>query len=547
MHDSDSDIAEVGVALAAARNQLEMLFVRGLATTTASDLKGLSQQAQDWERLGAVHVAARMNRLINAINGNSGNTPHMLMTTYTSLAVLERVLSGNVAAATFQNWPADEPADDTDIEPAPTPVSKRKVAAVTAKSKKAKGSETPATPARIVTHREASPSTTAAKPAVLAPSADLAAGLQIADDLARTVEQLLLTGLVSATSATRDKLDATFKEASRSKLLRIGASLRYVNEEIGRYLADDGTFTARRFGLFLHRSWLLARGFAHAMRGGDAVTAQRLALGTGSAPRIVRHVELVTLGVLKRVVSTACTFDFKLRVVSAMDQQGQSSSDLLGRTVTWSFVFARKTAAVSAETYLHLPQPQKYVPTLLLEKHKIHVHNASIATDDRGNLRLTLAPTSKVVAGDEVTDWSALYQWNVAAIEQRVTSHSVTPLDLAVEAQEEVVLSHWTAKLDSERSTSERMLFTILQSDSAPSFDGVVSTGADGVELKAALCKAASSRAAPCMPLYGLAYAENGRMLLLPLSYLTAQGPQHLMWSSDNIDVSSLMNTLTIG
>ena len=59
------------------------------------------------------------------------------------------------------------------------------------------------------------------------------------DDLARAVDGLVAAGLTTASEATRQKLDVTMKEALRLKLARLGAALRFVNEEIGRYLAQD--------------------------------------------------------------------------------------------------------------------------------------------------------------------------------------------------------------------------------------------------------------------------------------------------------------------
>ncbi len=570
-HERDRDIAEVGSAIAAARGQIETLFVRGLATASAADLKGLAQQADEWQQLGAVHVAARIAAFVQAANGNSPETARLLLTAYTSLAVLERVLSVDVAAATFAQWPdeveaqAAAAADEDEAEeeaPEAAPPAKgkaRKVVAAKAKAPakatKTKSSKTakptvPAKPGVIRTLREVDAAVaatpTAAPAPAAAPALDENAGLQMADELVRAVEELLRTGLVSATEATRAKLDATFKEASRHKLLRIGASLRYVNEEVGRYLADDGTFVARRFGLFLHRAWLLARGFANALRSQNRATAQRLAMGAGGGARSIKKIEVVTLGVLKGVVSTACTFDFKLRVVGG----GPDCRDLLGRTVTWSFVFARKTASVPAEAYLHLPQVQKYVPTLLLEPNHVVVENCALTSDERGNLRMALGPPSTVSAGAAVTDWAALYQWNVAAAHARVAAQLVSPLDLAVETQEEVMLTQWSATLDQDRCSDERTVFcvtpTVSEAADTATFDAVVATGVDGVELKAALTDAAASTTAR-LPLYGVCYAENGRMTLLPLSYLTDQGPYHLMWSREHIDVASLMKTLTIG
>jgi hypothetical protein len=559
------DIAEVGGAIFAARSHIETLFIRGLATAKASDVKALSQHAEQWAALGAVHVATRLQAMIVGVNGNAASAPKMLLDVFTSLGVLERVMSNDVAQQAFAQWPADavaqtdtaveDEAADEDVEPAVATVA-AKGNKRTAKPSKSAGKGTgkaskavsssavdSAGPGKVRTIREfdAVVSNLNQATSASAPGVDDKATMSMADELIRAIEELVRTGLVSATEATRAKLDATFKEASRNKLQRIGASLRYVNEEVGRYLADDGTFSPRRFGLFLHRSWLLARGFVHALREKNRNLAQRLAMGSGAAVRSVKRIELVTLGVWKRVVSTACTFDFKLRVVAG-------EPDLIGRSVTWSFVFARKADAanVPAEAYLHLPQPQKYVPSMLIDRNVIIVENAALTFDERDNARIALGPPSTVAAGPAFEKWESLYQWNVAAVH---ANSAVSPLDLAVEAQQEVMFDAWRIAADAERSNEERRVFAIevgTQSAGATlRFDGIVATGADGEELTAALATASES-AMPQMPLYGVSYAEYGRMLMLPLSYLTAHGPKHLMWSKDHIDVAALMKTLTM-
>jgi hypothetical protein len=566
MSDSDAlqnarDIAEVGGAIFAARSLIETLFIRGLATASASDLKALSQHAEEWSQLGAVHIATRLQAMVAGVNGNSPSAPKMLLDVFTSLGVLERVLSTDVAQQTFAMWPPDvevtapDAPDENEVAPvvaAPSKSKKKAVVAAVAKpsSKLAASKKAAVNPVdsagpgkvKTIRHFDAAPTATAA---VVATTVDDKATLQMADELVRAVEELVRTGLVSATESTRAKLDATFKEASRNKLQRIGASLRYVNEEVGRYLADDGTFSPRRFGLFMHRAWLLSRGVVQALREQNRTLAQRLAMGSGSnLVRSVKRMELVTLGVLKRVVSTACTFDFKLRIVGG-------EADLIGRTVTWSFVFARKSSAanVPAEAYLHLPQPQKYVPSMLVERHVIVVENAALTFDERDNARVALGPPSAVTAGALFEKWDSVYSWNVAAANSRVTSVATSPLDLAVESQQEIIIDSWTLRADVDRSNDERRVFAIEVAgdagDAALHFDGVVTTGADGVELTAAL-EAAAATPTSRMPLYGVAYAEYGRMVMLPLSYLTEHGPKHLMWSKDHIDVAALMKTLTM-
>ncbi|HXU01309.1 MAG TPA: hypothetical protein VN903_09970, partial [Polyangia bacterium] len=65
-----------------------------------------------------------------------------------------------------------------------------------------------------------------------APPAPDAALLPLLDDLGGAVEDLLLTGLTTASEATLQKIDVAFREASRRRLLRLSAALRVANEEI---------------------------------------------------------------------------------------------------------------------------------------------------------------------------------------------------------------------------------------------------------------------------------------------------------------------------
>ena len=51
-------------------------------------------------------------------------------------------------------------------------------------------------------------------------------------ELSRAVEELVLTGLTTASESTRQTLDVTIREASRLRLLRLAATLRAANEEI---------------------------------------------------------------------------------------------------------------------------------------------------------------------------------------------------------------------------------------------------------------------------------------------------------------------------
>src|SRR5213592_2221603 len=95
------------------------------------------------------------------------------------------------------------------------------------------------------------------------------------DELARAVEELLLSGLTTASEATRQTLNVSFQEASRMRLLRLGSTLRVANEELGRFTRNEPDFSRKRMTFFLNRTWLLSHGLARALREKDEA---RLAL-----------------------------------------------------------------------------------------------------------------------------------------------------------------------------------------------------------------------------------------------------------------------------
>src|SRR4051795_1552678 len=86
----------------------------------------------------------------------------------------------------------------------------------------------------------------------------------VLDQLSAAVEELLLSGLTTASESTRQTLSVAMQEAARFRLLRLGSSLRGAAEELGRYTRQDQAFSRRRLAFFLNRSWLLSRGLGHA-------------------------------------------------------------------------------------------------------------------------------------------------------------------------------------------------------------------------------------------------------------------------------------------
>jgi hypothetical protein len=470
-----SERAEICATIETLRGELERLAVRGLRTASAEDLRALSSAQEELARIGAEHVAGRLAELLSAVRDDARDGAARLLRTQTSLRVFERVLTLEDVGARL--------ADDDD-------------------------GKAPATEA-------------ATEPPIAAPERKKL--LPVLDDLAAAVEDLIGTGLTTASAATRQKLDVSFKEASRLKLLRLAASLRYVNEEIGRFLENNAAFSAKRFSFFLNRSWLLARGIAHAIRDDDAKALAKLLWTT--SPKPLAEIEVVTVGVLKRVAKgSSISFDFRLR----------STKD--GRRLVWSCLFADK-GSVPAEAYLHLPQPQKFPPKVFLEPNPIIIREAAISDD-----RIILGAKSSVEQGKQPwKKWKPFFpEWDRAATRRRLTAHSPSPLDLEVELQEEVVLDDW--KLGEPRTVEGQKRYPVVAGDLE--LEAIVPDGAAGAELEGSL--EALRKRAKRPPLLGLVHFDLCRLVLQPLATLEVAGPKHLMISNDKIDLKSLLGTLEL-
>ena len=174
------------------------------------------------------------------------------------------------------------------------------------------------------------------------------------------VEGLVASGLTTASAATRQKLDASVKEAARAKLGSLSTSLRYVNDELGRFLSDSEHFSARRLAFFVNRTWLISRGLKEAIDEGDRAALSRLLVDLVPHPGEGAH-----RGHRGRAEARAAR---RLGVVRLPlpGREGAGQNVPVGTRLVWSTVFAGKKG-VPAEAFLHLPQVQKFTPKLLLE------------------------------------------------------------------------------------------------------------------------------------------------------------------------------------
>lgn len=363
---------------------------------------------------------------------------------------------------------------------------------------------------------------------MLPPAADRPKLQHALDRLAAAVEELLLGGLTTASEATRQSINQALQEAARHKLLRFGATVRTVADDLNRFGKQDQTFSRRRFAFFLNRSWIMARGLSQALQTGDESLYARLAW----VPRVtpLPRTEVVCLGVSKKVTVAVVIFDFRLRTLPD------------GKRLMWSAVFPVKPGLdIPPEGYLHLPQKQKFNPTVFLDGKAVTVTNATLAADDSGGGRLGLTDTSTVVAGKPFADWTRFLDWTPQPAADRVAKHIPGPLDLENELQEEVVLKEYVIGTGKDGDEPGQMAYPIT----AHSLDlhAVVGGGLEGKALKKNLDDL-RKRKRNLPPLFGLMHYERCRLVFQPLATF-ADGPTYLPLLNEVINKAALLKAMS--
>lgn len=372
----------------------------------------------------------------------------------------------------------------------------------------------------------------------MASAVDKSKLLRVLDELAGAVEELLLSGLTTASETTRQALQIALQEATRFQLLRLAGTLRVASEELGRFTRNAPDFSRKRLMFFLNRAWLLATGLARAVREENQSLYDRLLWTPANAP--VARLDVVTLGVSKKVASGAfVAFEFRLRTVEpAAHPAGELPA---GTRLVSSCVFPLKAGtSVPPEGFLHLPQKQKFRPTVFLERKVVRLERVAVALDSYGGGRISLGESSTVVAGDSFTDWMRIGTWDVQSALDRIRSHTPSPFDLEIELQEEAVLSDWTAGEPVLREETGQHVYPVRAGGGE--FDGVVSSGEEGHVLRKQFDTLATAEQRP--PLFGLVHYELGRMVLQPLATLTPSGPSYLTISETNMDAKELVRLL---
>jgi hypothetical protein len=359
--------------------------------------------------------------------------------------------------------------------------------------------------------------------------------LPLLEELNKAIEDLLLTGLTTASDATRQTLNVSFQEASRFGLLRLGGTLKVACDELGRFTRNQPDFSRKRFSFFLNRAWLLSKGLSKALREQNESEFERLKWVPANKP--VKHLELVTIGVNKKVVPNAfCAFEFRLRSVDT-----ESDEILPNQKLIWSCVYPIKPGSeIPPEGYLHMPQKQAFNAVQFLDGKTILIENGSMAVDAFGSARLTFNEQTTVSFGGAYKEWDPHLCWEADEAVDRLRAHQPTPLELDNELQEEIVLKDWSILEAVDDPDQDQIVFPLVHNSLV--FKAVVSRGVDGLTLLENLKELQKLSERPA--LFALLHYEKCRLVLQPLTTFDAKGPKHLMLGKEQINRATLLKAL---
>ncbi len=355
------------------------------------------------------------------------------------------------------------------------------------------------------------------------------------NELAGAVEDLLLTGLTTATESTRKTLNVSFQEASRMGLLRLGGTIRIASEELARFTNNQSDFSSKRLAFFLNRCWLLTQAMSKALKAGDDEQFDKIMRTAVNTP--VDKLEVVTVGVIKKVTPSFSTFEFRLRTIS------DAPNMPAGQRLIWSCVFPVKPGAeVPADAYLHLDQKQKFKPVVFLEKKILQFDKVAVALDGGGG-RISLGEASTVTPGAEFDDWKRFVALDLQPAVDRIKAHKPGPFDLEVEMQEELVLSDWNIG-DAQKPTTDHGPTIFPISTAALSFRATVAPGVEGKDLYNNLMAQKDKKKRE--PLFGVMHYDKCQLMFQALSVFGKDGPEQLMLSKESFDKRTLLKALSL-
>lgn len=96
------ETAEIVQTIEHVQSAFDDLAVRGLRSASSEQLAKLSALREEFERIGAGHLAGRIAAVVEALHGGEARVAAALMRAQASLRVFERVLTLQVAAQTLR-------------------------------------------------------------------------------------------------------------------------------------------------------------------------------------------------------------------------------------------------------------------------------------------------------------------------------------------------------------------------------------------------------------------------------------------------------------
>ena len=96
--------------------ELEDLTVRGLRTAGTAHLASLQGLREEFERIGAGHLAGRIATVIEAIRNDDLGAAAALLRTQASLRVFERILTLEAAPLMFQPVPDADDSEAAEVD-----------------------------------------------------------------------------------------------------------------------------------------------------------------------------------------------------------------------------------------------------------------------------------------------------------------------------------------------------------------------------------------------------------------------------------------------
>jgi hypothetical protein len=104
---------EIAQTIERLQGAFEDLAVRGLRSAGPRDLATLRAVREEFERIGADHLAGRIAEVIRAIEAHDRSAARALLQAQASLRVFERILTLEIAAAALQEIVDGEQAEET--------------------------------------------------------------------------------------------------------------------------------------------------------------------------------------------------------------------------------------------------------------------------------------------------------------------------------------------------------------------------------------------------------------------------------------------------